>query len=103
MMETNQMPHYIILWNWTHQGITSLKDWAKRKAAAREAVEKAGGKWLSFYTTFGQYDGVLTVEMSSDEAAMSLVLALGKRGNIRTTTIKAFPEDEATKIIGKGS
>jgi len=83
--------------------MTNIKDWAKRKAAVREAVEKAGGKWTSFYTTFGQYDGVLTVEMPSDEAAMSLVLGLGRRGNVRTTTIKAFPEDEATKIIGKGS
>lgn len=97
------MPHYIILWNWTHQGITNLKDWAKRKAAARTAVEKAGGKWLGLYTTFGQYDGALIVQMPNDEAAMSLVLGLGSLGNIRTTTIKAFPEDEAAKIIEKAS
>jgi len=95
------MPYYITLVNWTDQGIRNVKDSPKRAAAARAAVEKAGGKWLGFYYTFGQYDMVLISEGLNDEAAMSVNLAIGSQGSVRTTTLKAFPEAEAFKIIEK--
>jgi len=95
------MPHYIILLNWTDQGIKAVKDSPKRAAAARAAVEKAGGKWLSFYYTLGQYDMVAIIEVPNDEVAMSLLLAVGSLGAVRSTTLKAFPEAEAAKIIGR--
>jgi len=95
------MPYYIILCNWTDQGIRNIKDAPKRTAAARAAVEKAGGKWLGFYNTFGQYDMVLITEGANDETVMSVALAIGSQGNVRTTTLKAFPEAEAAKIIEK--
>jgi uncharacterized protein with GYD domain len=95
------MPYYIVLMNWTDQGIKNVKDSPKRAAAARAAVEKAGGKWLGFYYTFGQYDMVLIAEGPSDENAMSRNLAIGSQGSVRTTTLKAFPEAEVAKIIEK--
>ena len=97
----SHMPYYIILCNWTDQGIRNIKDAPKRTAAARAAVEKAGGKWLGFYNTFGQYDMVLITEGANDETVMSVALAIGSQGNVRTTTLKAFPEAEAAKIIEK--
>ncbi len=93
------MPHYVILFNWTEQGIKNVKESPKRVAAAREAVEKAGGKWLVFYNTIGQYDGVVIMEAPNDEAAMSFLLATGSLGNVRTTTLKAFTEAEMAKTI----
>jgi len=95
------MPYYIILLNWTDQGIRNVKDSPKRAAAAKAAVEKAGGKWLGFYYTFGQYDMVAIVEAPNDETTMSLLLAVGSLGAVRTTTLKAFTEAEAAKIIGR--
>lgn len=95
------MPYYIILWNWTQQGIKNVKDSPKRAAAFREAVEKAGGKLLGMYYTFGQYDGVIIMEGTSDETAMATGLAVGSQGNVRSTTLKAFPEAEVSKIIEK--
>jgi uncharacterized protein with GYD domain len=38
----------------------------------------------------GQYDFVVTVELTNDESAMSILLATGVRGNVRTTTLKDF-------------
>ncbi len=93
------MPRYVVLWNWTEQGIRNVKDSPKRAVAAREAVEKAGGKWIDFYRTMGEYDGVLIMELPSDDAAMSFLLAIGSLGNVRTKTLKAFPEAEAARII----
>ena len=85
----------------TDQGIKTVKDVPKRVASARGAVEKAGGKWLDWNFTMGEYDSVTTVEMPSDEAAVTLALAIGSLGNGRTITLKAFSESETTKIIGK--
>ncbi len=95
------MPHYVILGNWTGQGVRNVKDSPKRVAAFKQAVQKAGGKWGGLYYTFGQYDFVFTIEVPSDETAMSLLLSLGSLGNARTTTLKAFPESEGFKVIKK--
>ena len=94
------MSCYIVLANWTDQGIRNVKDAPKRAAAVRAAVEKAGGKYVRYYT-FGQYDMVGIFEGINDEAVMSILLALGSQGNIRTTTLKAFTEAEGAKIIEK--
>jgi uncharacterized protein with GYD domain len=97
----SHMPYYIILVNWTDQGIRNIKDSPKRAAVARAAVEKAGGRWLGFYYTLGQYDMVLLAEGPNDETIMSVALAIGSQGSVRTTTLRAFPEAEAAKMIEK--
>ena len=93
------MPIFVVLGNWTAQGIKNIKESPKRVVAAREAVEKAGGKWLGFYNTIGQYDGVVIIEAPNDEVAMSFLLATGSLGNVRTTTLKAFTDAEMVKTI----
>ena len=55
---------------------------------------------IFFYMTMGQYDLVTLYEVSNDEAAAKVSLQLGMGGNVRTTTLKAFTEDEYKKIIG---
>ncbi len=87
--------------NWTGQGISTIKDLSKRRAAAKALIEKAGGKDLGLYLTFGQYDAVGIVQFPNDEVAASVLLAIGIQGNLRTTTLKAFSESEFAKIIEK--
>lgn len=94
------MPHYIILINWTDQGIRAVKDSPKRAEAARRMIEQAGGKLQIFYT-FGQYDIVGIVEAPNDETMLRLNLAIGSLGNVRTATLKAWPEAEAAKVIAQ--
>ena len=94
------MPHYILLLNWTDQGIRNVKDTAKRAAAARKAFERAGAKPQIFYT-FGQYDIVGIAEAPNDEVLLRLALATASLGNVRTTTLKAWTEAEAAKVIAK--
>lgn len=95
------MAHYIILFNFTDQGIRNVKDTIKRAEAFKSAVEKAGGKFVSEYYTFGKYDIVTIVEAPNDETMMSVILATGSLGNVRSETLKAFPICEAAKIIDK--
>jgi uncharacterized protein with GYD domain len=40
------------------------------------------------------------VEASTDDALATYLLSLGSKGNVRTTTLKVFPEAEYDKIVG---
>lgn len=93
------MGTYISLVNYTEQGIANIKDAPSRVDAARELAKSLGGDMPSFYLTMGSYDVVAIMELPSDEAAASFALQMGSRGNVRTTTLKAFTEDEFGSII----
>ena len=92
------MASYVILMNWTDQGVRGIKDWPQRLAAARRQVEGLGGKLTSVYLTMGAYDLVATVDGIDDEAMARLALGLGQVGNVRTTTLRAFPEADAVRL-----
>jgi len=93
------MPTYVVLANWTDQGIRTVKESPQRLDATKKAIEAAGGKLIGFYLTMGKYDEVLIVEGPSDAVAATMALSSGSQGNVRTETLKAFPEDEYRKII----
>lgn len=97
------MPHYIILFNITDQGIRNVKDTIKRAEAFKNSVQKAGGKFVSEYYTFGKYDIVTIVEAPDDETMMSIMLSTGSLGNVRSETLKAFTMEEAAKVIDRPS
>jgi uncharacterized protein with GYD domain len=93
------METYIILGNYTQKGMEEIKKSPERTAAAKKAIEAAGGKWLGYYLTMGRYDFVLVSEGPSAAVAASLALAIGAQGNVRTETLRAFTEDEAAAMV----
>lgn len=93
------MPRYIILFNFTDQGIRNVKDTIKRAEDFKAAIEKAGGKFVSEYYTLGSYNIITTVEAPNDEAIASVLVATGSLGNVRSETLRAFSVDEAAKLI----
>ena len=93
------MATYISLINYTEQGIRSIKDSPKRLDAAKKLIKELVGELKAFYLTLGTYDIITVAEAPNDEAITKFVLALGSSGNVRTTTLKAFPEAEYRKII----
>jgi uncharacterized protein with GYD domain len=95
------MASYLVLWNWTEQGIRNFKDSPKRVEAFKQLVEKNGGKMVQFLYTMGKYDGATLVEAPSDEALMKIALGLGSLGNVRTTTLKAWTASEAAKVLSQ--
>jgi uncharacterized protein with GYD domain len=94
------MAKYILLANWTDQGVRNIKDSPKRLDAARKMAEAAGAKLGDFYMTMGAHDMVVHLEAPDDAAVAKFVLNLGGGGNVRTETLKAFSEDEYRKILG---
>ena len=93
------MSQYILLINWTGQGISKIKESPDRYNSFKASLEKAGGKVIGAYYTFGEYDVVIIIEAPNDKVVMSLMLDVGSYGNVRTKTLKAFTEEEGVKII----
>ncbi len=94
------MAQYIILINWTDQGIRNVKESPKRLDTARAVAKKLDMELKDFYLTMGDYDMVSHLDAPNDESVAKFVLGLGTLGNVRTKTLKAFSEDEYRKIIG---
>ncbi|HYA71007.1 MAG TPA: GYD domain-containing protein [Thermoplasmata archaeon] len=95
------MPSYVILVNWTPEGIRNVKKSPERGDAFRKAVEQAGGKVVSFLHTMGAYDLVVAVELPSDDIANQLALRTGMQGFVRTTTLKGWTAGEFAELVRK--
>lgn len=93
------MPSYVILGKYTQQGTQDIVALPERVAAAQQTVQDAGGRMIFFYLTMGQYDFVSVVELPDAQAAATILLGLGSQGNVQTTTLTAFTEDETAQII----
>jgi uncharacterized protein with GYD domain len=92
--------YYIMLLRWTDQGIRNFKDTTRRADSAKREAERIGGK-LTLYWTFGEYDLVCILEAPNDEAAMEFELKVGSFGNVRTTTLRAFTQEEIARVVNK--
>ncbi len=93
------MPTYISLMNYTDQGLRDIKKSPGRLDAARKAADDLGGKLGQLYLTMGAYDLVAISEFPDDATAATFALRLGALGNVRTSTVKAFPENAFRKIL----
>lgn len=93
------MSSYIMLVNYTDQGIRNVKESPKRVDAARDLAKRCGAEMKDLYLTVGSYDMVVTVDAPSDEAVAKFALKIGSLGNVRTTTLKAFSEREYRTIV----
>jgi uncharacterized protein with GYD domain len=93
------MATYLSLFNWTDQGIRSVKDSPKRLESTKKALKKLGGELKAFYMLQGNHDGVLIFTVPDDQALTRFLLTIGTAGNVRTTTLRAFTEEEFMKQI----
>jgi uncharacterized protein with GYD domain len=93
------MPTYVMLANWTDQGVRTIDESPRRVDAARRKLEEMGGRFLSLFMTMGEYDLIITYDAPDDAVSARFTLLLGKLGNVRTRTLKAFPEEAYRQII----
>ena len=93
------MATFIVLLDYTDQGIRGLRDSPQRADAFNAFAAHAGVKIVGQYWTIGSHDGVLIMEAPSEEVAASVLLHLGETGNVRTTTLRAFDWAEAQDLI----
>lgn len=93
------MATYIILAQFTEQGIHNVQDTVKRADATKELAKKLGVKVRDNFWTIGRYDTVSLIEAPDDETVTALALSAGKLGNVRTETLRAFSQAEINQIL----
>jgi uncharacterized protein with GYD domain len=95
------MPMFILALNWTDQGIRNVKDAPKRSEAARALAKEVGVEIKDVYLTSGDTDLLLFVDTPSGDNAAKFALALSMLGNVRTRTMRAWPESEFARLISE--
>jgi uncharacterized protein with GYD domain len=95
------MPTYVVLINWTDQGVKGFKETVGRYESAQAVAREAGVTWGDTYWTLGAYDIVAILDAPDDEALMTTLLNVAGQGSIRTTTLRAFDADGMRAVIEK--
>lgn len=93
------MATYIVLNNFTDQGIRNIKETTNRADAVREMAKRFGITVKDIYWTLGAYD-VVTVFEAPDETTMTAFeLAIGSAGNVRSQSLRAFNREEMKVVL----
>lgn len=95
------MATYIVLNNFTDQGIRDFKDTTKRANTIRETAKKFGVTVKGIYWTLVSYDIVDVFEAPDDASMAALLASIGAAGNVRTLTLRAFSENDINGILAK--
>jgi uncharacterized protein with GYD domain len=93
------MGTYIVLANFTEQGIRKLRETNERVQVFRKQAEEHGVSVKEVYWTRGAYDLVTLLEAPDEEKVTALAMGVDARGNVRTTTLRAFSMDVMEDIL----
>jgi uncharacterized protein with GYD domain len=94
------MATFITSIKFTEQGLQGIHESTKRATAFKAAAKKMGVKVAEIYWTLGAFDGVILFEAPDDETATAAMLSLSSKGNVQTTTARAFRAGEMDKVVG---
>jgi uncharacterized protein with GYD domain len=93
------MAKYVVLYRFTEQGAKSIRSTVGRARETRAENEKRGFKVQALLWTHGPYDLVAIVEAPSEEAMMGGMVNIVAAGNVSSTTMRAFDEQEMEGIL----
>jgi uncharacterized protein with GYD domain len=93
------METFIILANFTQQGVEQIKESPDRLAGAKKAFASVGAEMKQFFLVTGQYDMVVIVEAPDAAAVAKAVLMIASAGSVRSETLRAFTEAEYRDIV----
>lgn len=94
------MATYVVLVDWTDQGVAGFKDSVDRLEAAQSQLRSMGVEFDTYWT-LGAHDMVTIAEAPDDETLAAALLSAAGLGNIRTTTLRAFRSEEMRSVIAK--
>jgi uncharacterized protein with GYD domain len=96
--EDHRMATYVVLMNWTDQGIKTFKDSPSRAGVGKEEMAKLDVQLKEIYWTVGPSDVVMLCDAPDEESMTAELLRLGSAGNVRTTTLPPFTRDEFNRV-----
>ncbi len=83
---------YIAMLKYTTEGVKGIS--AARTAEAKEAIKRAGGKFIAGYEILGTYDAMIIAEYPDEKAAIKSTIELNKLIGVSSDTMIAIPIDE---------
>jgi uncharacterized protein with GYD domain len=95
------MPLYMTQFAYTQEAWATLAENPEdRSAPVRELLETMGGRLVSWYLSFGEYDGLAIYEAPDDATAGALVVAAARAGHFRATkTTPLFTAEESVEMM----
>ena len=95
------MPTYIVLVDFTEQGIEHVNKTVDRVDALRDQLGSMGVDFKDAWWTLGEHDVINLFEAPDDETMTAAALTIAEQGNVRFTTMRAFTEDEMRSVLSK--
>lgn len=93
------MKTFVTLYNFTGQGLRTIKESVKRAEAVKDAALRSGVRIREILWLQGQYDLVVISETPDDAAANAFSIGILKAGNLRGQTLRAFTAPEMAEIL----
>ena len=95
------MAKYVVLLDWTDQGVRTAKDTVNRFEQARDAFQKLGVNFDTILWTLGRHDIVGILDAPDDETVTAALLRVASAGNVSTETLRGFTAEEMRAILSK--
>ena len=92
------MATYVMLMKFINPTVDSMKEASAARAAGKKAAKALGITWKQQYLMMGEYDVMTILEAPDDETVAKFAL-MGMTGTLTITTVRAFTEGEADKLI----
>jgi uncharacterized protein with GYD domain len=93
------MPTYVVLMNWTDQGIRDVRGTVRRNEGSQALQDKHGVSLQQTYWTVGPYDIVAIAEAADEESLSAFLLEIASEGYLKTITLRAYDRDEMSGIL----
>ena len=95
------MPLYMTEFSSTAEAWARLaKNPQDRAAAFGELLQRAGGKLVNFYYSYGDHDGVVIFDVPDETIAYGVTIAALTPGHLRNVrTIRLFTTDETMDVL----
>ena len=97
------MALYMAQFAYTAEALATMaKNPQDRSVPSRELIEKSGGRMISFYFCFGEYDGVAIYEAPDDTTVSAISMAAASPGHLKAShTTKLFTVEETMEAMRK--
>ncbi len=95
------MPRYVLLVDWTEQGVQAVDQTVDRLEHGIDVAQAFGCEIEHVWWTQGSHDMVSVVHAPDEKAMVAYTLAVARLGNFRTTTLRAWSADEMREIVSR--
>ena len=93
------MAKFVVLLNWTDQGVRTAQDTVTRFEQARDAMQQQGVSFATILWTLGRVDMVAILDAPDTRTVATALAQLAREGNVRTETLVGFTTDEVRGMM----